>query len=179
MGTKPKEAEMKHSRATAGARAIAADAGRDGRSGSLWRWSHSIVLALAITLAFAVSVMAQDTVNPEDTGATQGVIDDQIAAFRSGENDRAYSHAAPNIKRIFPDPERFIGMVKGGYEALYNPESYTFGRNTFINGEIYQELIVTDRAGKQWQAVYTLKKQEDGSWKITGVKMNPYKGASV
>ncbi|MFZ1814121.1 MAG: DUF4864 domain-containing protein [Rhizobiaceae bacterium] len=128
---------------------------------------------------FSVSASAEETVSPADTNATQSVIDSQIGAFRSGDDASAYAFAAPSIKTIFPTPERFIAMVKSGYQALYDPESYSFGRNTFLYGEVYQELIVTGRDGKLWQAVYTLKRQDDGSWKITGVKMNPYKGAST
>ena len=70
-------------------------------------------------------------------------------------------------------------MVKNGYQPLFDPDFYVFGRNTFLYGEVYQEMIVTDRNGKQWQAVYTLKQQEDGSWKITGVKMEPHQGSST
>ena len=79
----------------------------------------------------------------------------------------------------YPTVEGFIAMVQSGYMVLYRPAEYHFGRNTEAQGEIYQEVIATDEAGKLWQAVYTLRRQEDGSWKVTGVKLNPYKGASV
>lgn len=46
-------------------------------------------------------------------------------------------------------------------------------------GSVYQEVLVTDQSGKQWQAVYTLQKQTDGTWKITGVKMEPTQGAAT
>jgi len=38
---------------------------------------------------------------------------------------------------------------------------------------------VIDQTGKQWQAVYTMKQQEDGTWKITGVKIDPTQGAAT
>lgn len=148
---------------------------------------HSIkmsvmIASLSITLFFALAmaVSAQNVeVGVAETGATQSVIRDQLEAFRSMDHDRAYSHAAPNIKQYFPSVDRFATMVKNGYGAIYNSDSFVMGRNTFISGEIYQEVIITDQSGKQWQAVYTLKQQTDGSWKITGVKMNPYKGATT
>jgi hypothetical protein len=134
--------------------------------------------AALMLVAFALPAAAQG-VSEADQAATQAIIQDQIEAFKAGEHDRAYSHAAPGIKSMFPTVEAFIGMVQGGYMALYRPAEYRFGRNTEIQGEVYQELIVTDETGKVWQAVYTLRKQEDGSWKVTGVKLNPFKGASV
>jgi hypothetical protein len=127
----------------------------------------------------AQTAHAQETPSPADTTATQDVIGDQIAAFKAGDGARAYSHAAPGIKQVFTTVDRFMAMVQTGYLPLYNPESYTFGRNALIGGQVHQEVIVTDPSGKQWQAVYTLARQDDGSWKITGVKLNPYKGASA
>ena len=132
-----------------------------------------ISLFLSINTAFAQNV------SPDIQSATQNVIRDQITAFQSRDHDRAFSHAAPVIRNIFKTTDRFIGMVKGGYLPLYDPENYIFGRNIEIGGKIHQELIVTDQSGKQWQAVYTLQKQPDGSWKITGVKMDPYQGATT
>ena len=136
---------------------------------------------LAAFLAFFLlssGAQAQNVTTEAET-ATQEVIRDQIDAFRSADHDRAFSHAAPAIRNIFKTTDRFIGMVKGGYQPLYNPDSYIFGRNFNLDGTIHQEVIATDRNGRQWQAVYTLKQQEDGSWKITGVKMEPYRGAAT
>lgn len=141
-----------------------------------WRALFIILTALMLSVG---AVSAQNTVSESDTTATQQVIEDQLLAFRAREHDRAFSHAAPNIKGIFRTVENFAAMVQRGYGAIYDPGEYSFGRNLSQYGEIYQEVLITDSSGKQWQAVYTLKQQEDGSWKITGVKMNPYKGASV
>ena len=144
---------------------------------------QNALLAFALTLALAVvsagKSRAQDAVNKADSLATQTVIEAQINAFRAGDDNAAYSHAAPNIKQIFPTVDQFISMVKTGYMPLYRPDGFVFGRNTRISGQVHQEVIVTDEKGKQWQAVYTLRQQDDGSWKITGVKMNPYSGATT
>lgn len=128
---------------------------------------------VAIGSSFAQSTTENDKL------AIETVIADQISAFQSKDYERAFSHAAPTIKQIFGTKERFIGMVKNGYAPLYNPDSYAFSRNLEQGGSVYQEVLVTDQNGKQWQAVYTLKKQEDGTWKITGVKMEPTSGAAT
>lgn len=140
-------------------------------------WPLIAATLFSCLLAFA-QAQAQ-TSGSSDEVAIQNVIDDQIRAFKSKDHDRAFSHAAPTIKQIFKTSDRFIGMVKNGYEPLYNPDSYAFSRNIEQGGSVYQEVLVTDQNGKQWQAVYTLKRQEDGSWKITGVKMEPTQGAAT
>lgn len=111
--------------------------------------------------------------------STQEVIRDQIEAFKAKDHVRAFSHAAPAIRNIFQTEENFIRMVRGGYMPLYNPQSYQFGRNFNLDGTIHQEVIATDQSGKQWQAIYTLREQPDGTWKITGVKMEPFSGATT
>lgn len=136
--------------------------------------------ALLIAMLLIAPVFAQSPDVPAtSTQATQSVVRDQLEAFRAGDHSRAYSHAAPNIKNYFTTLELFISMVKRGYQPIYEPETFIMGRNMTYNYEVYQEVIVTDKFGKEWQAVYTLKQQEDGSWKVTGVKLEPYKGASV
>lgn len=138
------------------------------------------VMTFALALLLSLAAFAQDVNLPAEKAAPiQQVIADQIGAFQAGDDARAYSHAAPNIRDTFPTVERFMQMVKTGYPMVHDPDSWVFGRNTEISGERYQEVIINDRAGKQWQAVYTLRQQEDGSWKITGVKINPYKGAAA
>jgi hypothetical protein len=140
-----------------------------------------MIAALAFTflVAFCASALAQDAVPDADAKAAQQVIGDQIEAFKAGDGAKAYSHAAPSIKQVFSSVEIFMNMVETGYMPLYKPESYVFGRNALISGQVHQEVIVTDPQGKQWQAVYTLVRQEDGSWKVTGVKLDPYKGVSA
>jgi Domain of unknown function (DUF4864) len=136
------------------------------------------IVILALLSAPAIG-HAQTDPDEADAITTMRVIEDQLEAFRAHDLPRAYSHAAPNIRAIFPSVEQFSAMVESGYGAIYSPQSYVFGRSRLQSGEVYQEVIITDDNGRQWQAVYSLKRQEDGSWQITGVKLNPYKGASV
>ena len=139
-------------------------------------WPIIAALLLSFLLIFT-QANAQGTYKQE--AAIHGVIEDQISAFQSKDYERAFSHADPTIRQIFKTTDRFIGMVKSGYGPLYNPDSYAFSRSLEQGGSVYQEVIVTDQNGKQWQAVYTLRKQPDGTWKITGVKMEPTQGAAT
>jgi uncharacterized membrane protein YedE/YeeE len=145
----------------------------------MFRLARNAFFAFVIVVAGYAPASAQDAVSPADTQATRSVIDDQINAFKAGDGARAYSHAGPGIKQTFTTVERFITMVQTGYMPLYAPQSYQFGRNALISGLVFQELLVTDADGKVWQAVYTLQRQPDGTWKITGVKLDPYNGVSA
>lgn len=147
------------------------------RPGTLYIAAAMLVAALFVGAAPNAGWAAE--ASQIDRKAVQSVIDGQIGAFKAHDHEKAYSFAGPGIRKIFPTVERFIGMVTGGYQPVYDPEHYSFGRSLDVDGTVHQEVILTDKNGKSWQAVYTLQKQEDGSWKITGVKLNPYKGVSA
>ena len=95
----------------------------------------AVVLTIALAVVVAGKSRAQEAPSSADASAIQTVIEAQINAFRSGDDAAAYSHAAPNIKQIFPTVDQFISMVKTGYMPLYNPENFVFGRNAVIGSE--------------------------------------------
>ena len=115
----------------------------------------------------------------QDDSEARSVIQDQLEAFKSGDMARAYSHAAPNIRTIFPSVESFMQMVTRGYPMVNDPADYRFGRSIQSGGALHQEVIITDRSGRLWQAIYMLQRQPDGSLKIIGVKIDPFKGVGV
>ncbi len=137
------------------------------------------VMAMSMMLFSAILVFAAEEVDEVDVRAVRFVIDSQISAFKSGDHQSAYTFAAPNVQQAFPSVDIFIDMVRRGYMPLYQPASYFFGRNMLSEGEVYQELIVTDANRQLWQIIYTLVQQVDKSWKITNVLMYPYKGTAA
>lgn len=130
-----------------------------------WRVSG---LALAIGLTVQAPSFAQSF--PADDAA-RSAIDGQIAAFRADDGERAFSYAAPGIRRMFGNSARFMSMVKQGYQPVYAPRDYSFGRTAERDGTVYQEVLVTGPQGKEWTALYTLSRQPDGSLLITGCQI--------
>ncbi len=104
------------------------------------------------------------------TGA-QAVIDSQISAFRTQDHAKAFSHAAPSLQKIFGSTDRFIGMVKKGYGAIYKARNWEFGRSGMQSDTLYQEVNIIGPNSKNWSALYTMKKGADGVWRIHGVQM--------
>ncbi len=88
--------------------------------------------------------------------------------FKSGQDAAAYSHASPMIKGFFPDVNMFMGMVKRGYQPVYNPKSYDFGRakNRTMERSV-QEVLITGPDGKPWTALYEMTREPDERGKST------------
>ena len=133
----------------------------------------AIVLAAMLVLASITNLRAEQET---DSAAIQTVISDQIAAFQAGDGERAYGHAAPSIKRLFPTVGIFMQMVEQGYEPVFRPRSFAFIDQQVGSYDAVQYVDLVGPDGAAWIAMYTLKRQPDGSWKITGCRLKPATG---
>jgi hypothetical protein len=126
---------------------------------------RAIVLLLALLLGLTASVRA------DDVSAAQSVIRAQEQAFGRDDAAAAYSHAAPEIKQLFPQPEIFLQMVQQAYPPVHRHKSFEFGEARAAGGRIAQRVHIVDDNGEAWEAMYTLEQQSDGSLKITGCSL--------
>lgn len=126
---------------------------------------RAIVLLLALLSGFAAPARA------DDVAAAQSVIRAQEQAFSRDDAAAAYSHAAPEIRQIFPQADIFMQMVRQGYAPVYRHRSFEFGEARVTGGHIAQRVHIVDDNGEAWEAMYTLEMQGDGSLKITGCSL--------
>jgi hypothetical protein len=124
---------------------------------------------MIVLLAFmSVAAFAQSMSETEKT-EFQRIIAAQISAFRADDGPTAYSFAAPVVRNIFPTPEIFMSMVKRGYPQVYRPQSFNF-TEALIDpmGRPAQKMLVVGPDGKTYEALYSMEKQPDGTWRISG-----------
>jgi hypothetical protein len=126
---------------------------------------RAIVLILALLLGLAAPAFA------DDVATAQGVIRAQEQAFSRDDAAAAYSHAAPEIKQLFPQAEIFLQMVQQAYPPVHRHKSFEFGEARAAGGRIAQRVHIVDDNGEAWEAMYTLEQQSDGSLKITGCSL--------
>ena len=143
--------------------------------------AKTALLRLLLVLAFLMPNMAAlaGEISRADQSAFQQIINDQIAAFNADDGLRAYSHAAPVIKQLFPTPEIFLSMVKQGYPPVYRQRSYSFGQVLDDMGRPSQEVTIVDATGQTWTAIYSFERQANGSWKISACRLVRVPGADV
>jgi len=122
------------------------------------------VLVLLLALAFNWTAPAF----ADDVAAAQSVIQAQEQAFSRGDAAAAYSHAAPEIKQLFPEADIFMQMVQKAYTPVYRHKSFEFGEAQSAGGQVAQSVHIVDDKGEAWDALYTLEQQGDGSLRIIG-----------
>ncbi|CAN7495968.1 DUF4864 domain-containing protein [Mesorhizobium caraganae] len=132
------------------------------------RIAFAVVSLLFASSLFISAALAGDA----EIKAGQAVIDGQLKALIANDGVKAYSYAAPNVKQIFPTVDAFMNMVTNGYAPVRQPQSYSFGKVEQTGpGSIIQQVLIVGPDGKNYEAVYTLQQQPDGSFQITGCSL--------
>ena len=132
------------------------------------RIAFAVVSLLFASTLFVSAALAGDA----EIKAGQAVIDGQLKALIANDGAKAYSFAAPNVKQIFPTVDAFMNMVTNGYAPVRQPRSYSFGKVEQTGpGSIIQQVLIVGPDGKDYEAVYTLQQQPDGSFQITGCSL--------
>jgi hypothetical protein len=136
--------------------------------------------ALLATCALLVAATATaGDVSRADARQVRAVIESQLAAFAADDARRAFSFAAPGIRKMFGSPERFLTMVREGYPVVYRPTSVTFPQPERNGADIVQAVQMKDSEGVLWLAVYELQRQADRSWRISSCIAMPYEGRTT
>ena len=151
-------------------------------------WS-SAVLAASVASSEQAFVIAAASVNQSAGGPDIGpikeaqlvrsVIEAQLAAFAKDDAAKAFSFAAPNIRSSLKSADKFMAMVRASYPVVYRPASTLFLPAQVDGMQALQKVQMSDAKGEAWIAVYTLEKQKNKAWRITGCLVVENKGSVV
>jgi hypothetical protein len=130
-------------------------------------WAGALGIALVFSLLFGSASLAR--AQAADPDAIQQVISQQIAAFQVDDGERALSFASDMIRGIFRNHDRFMRMVRGGYQAVYRPRSVQFLPLTERDGKPVQPVALIGPDGLAYEARYEMVWQVGDGWRINGV----------
>lgn len=131
----------------------------------------AVLLLLTGLFAFGSPAGAGEgpsSLSQAERDAIHGVIEGQIGAFRSGDDNSAFGFASPNLQMQFGDAGHFVEMVKRGYAPVYHPRSVAFGALVDVDGRIVQKVQVIGLDGTAALALYSMEREDDGTWRISG-----------
>ena len=128
---------------------------------------RNLFATLALAAVFAAPPLARAQSGQPATDV-QALIERQLDAFAHDDAATAYAFAAPAIRDRFADPAAFLDMVKRAYPPVYRHRSAEFDETSREGDEVHQGVTFVDADNEVWRALYTLARQADGSWKITG-----------
>lgn len=131
------------------------------------KWMMGAVIASLM----AGAGWAQDT-------EIEGVIGNQIEAFKADDFDQAFQFASPSIQGIFRTPENFGRMVAQGYPMVWRPSEVTYLELREIDGSLWQKVQIVDDKGRVHILDYRMEDTDMG-WKVNGVQLLENVGLSA
>lgn len=129
------------------------------------------LMALACWLAGLTAMRAADisglrASKPAVKKEIVAVIDAQLAAFRKGDTDAAYSFSSQRLRRRNP-LRNFVAIVKSGYPEIWANVSAEYGI-VRDDGETATVLVHVKSKDSEASYDYRLEKERAG-WRIAGV----------
>lgn len=138
------------------------------------RWAGGLAIGLAAFFWLAPAQAAPLT--PAEEISIRAVVEGQLAALAKDDAVKAFSFAAPNVRQTVGTAPRFLALVRSSYPALYRPVSVAFLKPEDHHGQALQRVQVTDASGNAWLAAYSVQRQKDNTWRITGCSVVANKG---
>ena len=142
------------------------------------RWLLAAFSVATVLLAVAGTASAAE-LSGKDVSSIRAVVQAQLDALAVDDADRAFSFAAPGIRKMMGNAKNFLDMVRTGYPVVHRPASVNFLKAELQGAEVIQAVQMTDAKGMAWLAVYNLQRQPDKSWRISGCVVLPNEGRAV
>jgi hypothetical protein len=148
-----------------------------GRHGiAAWLAMACLLAGLAFEPAQAAEPTAsrtEATLSAAQWKAIQRVISQQRAALIAGNGGKAFGYASPGIQAQFGDATTFMSMVQTGYAPLLTARYVEFLEGAVIDGVVVQPLRLIDADNSVRVALYTMERQRNGTWRISGCRIAP------
>jgi len=133
-----------------------------------------------LLMGIAQMAQAADAPSAANQALIRQVIQAQLDAFRQDDAAAAFSFASPTIQAMFGTAERFMAMVRGGYQPVYRPREVAFQPLRVIEDQVIQPVTVVGPDGEPVIALYKMEWLDaEKVWKINGcvLAQSPDKGA--
>jgi hypothetical protein len=138
------------------------------------------VIRSVFALLVGLVLMAAPAQAQDDAAAWQGVITQQVEAFRIDDGATALSFAVAGIRGSYPDPQAFVRFVKNdGYDPIVSSRSHTFGPYQMVAADkVVQDVKFVGGDQELYDAQYWLR-LEDVGWRVLRVQLTRTPGVGV
>ena len=129
----------------------------------------AMVMKAIVALGFAVNLWVAVAHAEESSAArSQAIVERQFEAFARDDAEAPYALASPTIKQMFEDADHFMAMVRNRYPAVYRHRSVEFGDFAELDDEASLNATLVDNDNVVWTALYSLRREPNGDWLISG-----------
>lgn len=126
------------------------------------------IAALLLIFGWVGPGWAQTELSAADRAAIRTVITQQIEAFQHDNGEAAYAFASPGIQKQFGDAGRFLDMVRRAYPAVHRPRTVDFSELLTGDNVVVQQVELVGPGGEPALALYSMERDSNGLWRISG-----------
>ena len=140
-----------------------------------------LAFALLVAIAFCAHAAPPHGVDlpMADWKAIRQVIDEQLVALKAGDGRKAMTYAVPDLRAQFGTPQDFLWMVRHAYHALLDARSSTYLQGAVVDGAPIQPLQLVLPDNTVVVALYEMRRQKDGRWRIAGCVIASSKAQAI
>jgi Domain of unknown function (DUF4864) len=140
--------------------------------GTMTRMIEAVALAATLWVSAA-------TAQESNAARPQAIIERQFDAFARDDAEAAYALADPTIKEMFVDPDHFMAMVRDHYAPVYRHRSVEFGDFAELGDEASLKATLVDNDNVVWTARYSLRREANGDWLISGCVLERSEASAI
>jgi hypothetical protein len=139
-----------------------------------------VAMRLIEVVVLAATVWVATASAEESTAArSRAIIERQFEAFARDDAEAAYALADPTIKQMFVDADHFMAMVRDRYAPVYRHRSVEFGDFAQLGDEATLKATLVDDDNVVWTALYSLRREPNGDWLISGCVLVRSEGSAI
>ncbi len=140
--------------------------------GAMMRTIEAVIVAAAL---WVTAASAQELT----AARSRAIIEQQFDAFARDDAEAAYALADPTIKEMFVDADHFMAMVRDRYAPVYRHRSAEFGDFAELGDEASLKATLVDGDNVVWTALYSLRREANGDWLISGCVLAKAEGSAI
>jgi len=107
-------------------------------------------------------------ITDEEARGIRMLVREQVAAFRSGNADRAWALCSRHIQETFRTPAKLMELIRRKYQPLVEPAALAFGPWTLTPEGLGLLVDVRDQDDEQHRALFLVVKERGQGWRING-----------
>ncbi|HSV44920.1 MAG TPA: DUF4864 domain-containing protein [Ramlibacter sp.] len=138
-----------------------------------------LLMLVALALASWALPLQAEPLADADATKVRDVIVAQLAALAEDDADGAFATATPAVREAIGSSGRFLAMVRGAYPMVYRAASVSFLKPEAEDDNVMQLVQIVDTQSKSWLALFTLERQPDSSWRISGCVVSESRWQSI
>ncbi len=135
------------------------------------RLCAAILLLFGLLGTWTVRAAPPIEIAGRDAEAIHAAVQSQLDAFAEDDAAKAFALSTASTRTLLGSADSFLRMIKYEYPPIYRHRRAIFLPPQMLDGAALQVVRLTDPDNNVWVAIYRMKVEPDGNWRIDGCSL--------